>query len=198
MSRGTWSTWSATRPGPAARRCAGWPPRCSPRRPCCWARAPRHRRVPPPDGPARAAGGHRQAPAGRVPQAHRPRRGRPDRLHHGLGPVVVPVNFAVMADSIVIRTGRGTLIQAHAYDQVAFEVDHLDEAMRQGWSVLVSGPAHQVLQPAELNGLRQPPRSGPGPAASARSTCASSPSGSPAAGSKPSTAQDSRAAARPP
>jgi hypothetical protein len=71
------------------------------------------------------------------------------------GPVVVPVNFAVVADSIVIRTGRGTLIQAHAYDQVAFEVDHLDEAMRQGWSVLVSGPAHQVLQPSELRHLRE-------------------------------------------
>jgi hypothetical protein len=71
-----------------------------------------------------------------------------------LGPVILPVNFAVVADSIVIRTGPGTLIQAHGYDQVAFEVDHLDEAMRQGWSVLVSGPAHQVQQPAELCDLR--------------------------------------------
>jgi nitroimidazol reductase NimA-like FMN-containing flavoprotein (pyridoxamine 5'-phosphate oxidase superfamily) len=70
------------------------------------------------------------------------------------GPAVLPVNFAVVDDSIVIRTGQGTLIQAHAYDQVAFEVDHLDEAMRQGWSVLASGPAHQVLQPAELRHLR--------------------------------------------
>jgi nitroimidazol reductase NimA-like FMN-containing flavoprotein (pyridoxamine 5'-phosphate oxidase superfamily) len=71
------------------------------------------------------------------------------------GPVVLPVNFAVVADSIVIRTGMGTLIQGHAYDQVAFEVDHLDEALRQGWSVLVSGQAHQVLQPAELHCLRE-------------------------------------------
>ena len=70
------------------------------------------------------------------------------------GPVVLPVNFAVVGDSIVIRTGQGTLIQAHAYDQVAFEVDHLDEAMRQGWSVLVSGPAHQVLQPSGFRRLR--------------------------------------------
>jgi nitroimidazol reductase NimA-like FMN-containing flavoprotein (pyridoxamine 5'-phosphate oxidase superfamily) len=71
------------------------------------------------------------------------------------GPVVLPVNFAVVGDSIVIRTGQGTLIQAHAYDKVAFEVDHLDEAMRQGWSVLVSGPAHQVQQPSELRHLRE-------------------------------------------
>ncbi len=61
----------------------------------------------------------------------------------------------MVADSIVIRTGPGTLIAAHAYDQVAFEVDRLDEAMCQGWSVLVSGPAHQVLQPAELHHLRE-------------------------------------------
>jgi nitroimidazol reductase NimA-like FMN-containing flavoprotein (pyridoxamine 5'-phosphate oxidase superfamily) len=71
------------------------------------------------------------------------------------GPVVLPVNFAVVADSLVIRTGQGTLIQAHAYDRVAFEVDHLDEAMHQGWSVLVSGRAHQVRQPSELGYLRE-------------------------------------------
>ena len=71
------------------------------------------------------------------------------------GPVILPVNFAVVSDSIVFRTGKGTLIQGHAYDQVAFEVDHLDEAMRQGWSVLVSGQAHQVLQPSELRCLRE-------------------------------------------
>jgi len=71
------------------------------------------------------------------------------------GPVVLPVNFAVVADSVVIRTGKGTLIQGHSYDKVAFEVDHLDEAMRQGWSVLVTGQAHQVLQPSELRHLQE-------------------------------------------
>jgi nitroimidazol reductase NimA-like FMN-containing flavoprotein (pyridoxamine 5'-phosphate oxidase superfamily) len=71
------------------------------------------------------------------------------------GPLVVPVNFAVVADSIVIRTGQGTLIQGHAYDQVAFEVDHLDEAMRQGWSVVASGRAHEVQQPSELRHLQE-------------------------------------------
>jgi nitroimidazol reductase NimA-like FMN-containing flavoprotein (pyridoxamine 5'-phosphate oxidase superfamily) len=71
------------------------------------------------------------------------------------GPVVLPVSFVVVADTIVIRTRKGTLIQAHADDQVAFEADHIDEAMRQGWSVLVSGQAHPVRPPSELRHLRE-------------------------------------------
>ena len=72
------------------------------------------------------------------------------------GPVVLPVNFAVVAGSIAVRTGGGTMIGAHAGDnQVAFEIDHIDEALSQGWSVLVRGQAHRVLQPAELRHLRE-------------------------------------------
>jgi transcriptional regulator with XRE-family HTH domain len=71
------------------------------------------------------------------------------------GPVVLPVNFAVMAGSIVIRTTTGTLIEGHADEQVAFEVDHIDEALRRGWSVLVRGQAHRVAHPAELQHVRR-------------------------------------------
>jgi hypothetical protein len=70
------------------------------------------------------------------------------------GPAVLPVNFTVVADAIVIRTGGGTVIGAHACGQVAFEVDHIDEALRQGWSVLVRGEAHLVAQPGELGHVR--------------------------------------------
>lgn len=71
------------------------------------------------------------------------------------GPIVVPVNFAVLADTIVIRTAEGTVIEGHADEQVALEVDHIDEALRQGWSVLVRGQAHRVSHPAELSRLRE-------------------------------------------
>src|SRR5271165_118026 len=71
------------------------------------------------------------------------------------GPVVLPVNFAVLADTIVIRTAEGTIIDGHADDKVALEVDHIDEALRQGWSVLVRGPAHRVMHPAELHHLQE-------------------------------------------
>jgi nitroimidazol reductase NimA-like FMN-containing flavoprotein (pyridoxamine 5'-phosphate oxidase superfamily) len=66
------------------------------------------------------------------------------------GPVVLPVNFAVVAGTIVIRTGEGTMIDGHADGRVGFEADHIDEALSQGWSVLVRGVAHHVAHPAEL------------------------------------------------
>jgi nitroimidazol reductase NimA-like FMN-containing flavoprotein (pyridoxamine 5'-phosphate oxidase superfamily)/transcriptional regulator with XRE-family HTH domain len=69
------------------------------------------------------------------------------------GPVVLPVNYAVIRGAIVLRTEHGTLIEAHAYDKVAFEVDHIDDALCQGWSVLVAGQAHIVAQTAELRHL---------------------------------------------
>jgi transcriptional regulator with XRE-family HTH domain len=71
------------------------------------------------------------------------------------GPVVVPVNFAVLADTIVIRTAEGTVIDGHADELVALEVDHIDEALCLGWSVLVRGPAHRVTHPAELHRLQE-------------------------------------------
>jgi len=71
------------------------------------------------------------------------------------GPIVVPVNFAVLADTLVVRTAEGTVIDGHADEQVALEVDHIDEAVCQGWSVLVRGPAHRVAHPAELRRLQE-------------------------------------------
>jgi transcriptional regulator with XRE-family HTH domain len=71
------------------------------------------------------------------------------------GPVVVPVNYAVLADTIVIRTAEGTVIDGHADEMVALEVDHIDEALCLGWSVLVRGPAHRVAHPAELRRLQE-------------------------------------------
>jgi nitroimidazol reductase NimA-like FMN-containing flavoprotein (pyridoxamine 5'-phosphate oxidase superfamily) len=71
------------------------------------------------------------------------------------GPVVLPVNFTVVNGSIVVRTSEGSLIEAHGDERAAFEVDHVDEALRQGWSVLVQGQAHRVLQPGELRHVRE-------------------------------------------
>jgi len=71
------------------------------------------------------------------------------------GPVVLPVNYAVVAGTIVLRTSEGSAIEGHANEQVAFEVDHLDEALSLGWSVLVRGRARRVAHPAELHRLQQ-------------------------------------------
>jgi transcriptional regulator with XRE-family HTH domain len=67
------------------------------------------------------------------------------------GPVAVPVNFRMLGDDIVFRTSPGSGLTAGAAQQrVSFEVDHLDETLGEGWSVLVSGHAHAVTEPAEL------------------------------------------------
>jgi transcriptional regulator with XRE-family HTH domain len=71
------------------------------------------------------------------------------------GTMVLPVNYVVTAGTIVVRTGSGSPIAAHGDGQVSFEVDHFDLELAQGWSVLVRGEAHRVLQPAELRNLSE-------------------------------------------
>lgn len=79
------------------------------------------------------------------------------------GPVVLPINFSVVGGSIVVRTSEGSLIEAHGDERAAFEVDHVDEALRQGWSVLVQGQAHRVLQPGELRHVQEAVTTAPWP-----------------------------------
>jgi nitroimidazol reductase NimA-like FMN-containing flavoprotein (pyridoxamine 5'-phosphate oxidase superfamily) len=71
------------------------------------------------------------------------------------GPVVLPVNYTVIGATIVVRTAEGTLIETHGEDRAAFEVDHVDEVLHQGWSVLVRGQAHRVLQAGELRHVQE-------------------------------------------
>jgi transcriptional regulator with XRE-family HTH domain len=67
------------------------------------------------------------------------------------GPVAIPVNYAMLGNDIVIRTsGRADLAADAGQQRASFEVDHLDEALAEGWSVLVSGTARVVTDPGEL------------------------------------------------
>jgi transcriptional regulator with XRE-family HTH domain len=71
------------------------------------------------------------------------------------GPVALPVNFRTLGSDIVVRTeSDATLVSALAVGRVSFEVDHLDDALAEGWSVLVSGIGHQVVEAAELELVR--------------------------------------------
>ncbi|MFE0477322.1 helix-turn-helix domain-containing protein [Streptomyces sp. NPDC058947] len=65
------------------------------------------------------------------------------------GPLVVPVNYQVAEGAIVYRTEPGTTPAQADGHQVAFEVDRIDEAFSEGWSVLVRGPARAVTDPDE-------------------------------------------------
>jgi hypothetical protein len=42
---------------------------------------------------------------------------------------------------------------SYANAQVSFETDHLDEALHEGWSVLVNGHAHKITKARELRSL---------------------------------------------
>ena len=67
------------------------------------------------------------------------------------GLVVLPVNYALRDGAVVFRTTEHgpldedlrTGIEGAEY-KVAFEIDDIDLAKRQGWSVLIQGPAHHV------------------------------------------------------
>jgi len=66
-------------------------------------------------------------------------------------PVVLPVNFTLMPDGILIRTGAGSKFdQACDHAVVGFEIDGYDTTSQTGWSVLVQGQARVLQAPAEL------------------------------------------------
>lgn len=66
------------------------------------------------------------------------------------GPVIVPVNYSVIDGSVVFRTSRGATPSLAAGQEVALEVDRIDDAFSQGWSVLVRGHARAVTDPHDM------------------------------------------------
>jgi nitroimidazol reductase NimA-like FMN-containing flavoprotein (pyridoxamine 5'-phosphate oxidase superfamily) len=59
-------------------------------------------------------------------------------------PMVLPVNYGISGDVVVFRSGEGTKIDAAVCRKVAFEVDDVDEAAGEGWSVVVQGVAEDI------------------------------------------------------
>jgi nitroimidazol reductase NimA-like FMN-containing flavoprotein (pyridoxamine 5'-phosphate oxidase superfamily) len=70
---------------------------------------------------------------------------------HGI--TMLPVNFAVTGKTIIFRTAPDTLLALYADSQVSFEADRLDEALHEGWSVLVHGHAHKVTDERQVKHL---------------------------------------------
>jgi transcriptional regulator with XRE-family HTH domain len=69
------------------------------------------------------------------------------------GPVAVPVNYRVVDGDIIFRTAEDTTLTAVSdAEPVGFEVDRIDDAMSEGWSVLVTGRVRRV-SPDELRRL---------------------------------------------
>lgn len=76
----------------------------------------------------------------------------------GALPAILPVNFALVGDYIVIRTVPGTKLDAAARRAVvAFEVDSYAPDGSSGWSVLVQGVSSEVADAAERAALAASP-----------------------------------------
>ena len=70
------------------------------------------------------------------------------------GPVVLPMNYVLAGDHIIVRTVAFGVVARSAIDQkVAFEVDDVDEFLEAGWSVLVTG-AGTLLTDDQLQRLK--------------------------------------------
>lgn len=67
-------------------------------------------------------------------------------------PEIFPVNFVVDGATVVFRSAGGTKLSAAlSAGAVAFEADGIDGHAR-AWSVMLHGPAHQILEMDELLG----------------------------------------------
>ena len=78
----------------------------------------------------------------------------------GALPTVLPVNFHLDGERILVRTARGSTLEAALRNVVvAFEVDDFDPIEHAGWSVAVTGVATEVGEPTELDAFRHRARS---------------------------------------
>jgi uncharacterized protein len=79
-------------------------------------------------------------------------------LSAGALPLVLPVNFCVDDDRIVLRTGAGSKLDAASRDAVvSFEVDDIDPLFHGGWSVVVTGIAASLESEEDLVRARSLP-----------------------------------------
>jgi nitroimidazol reductase NimA-like FMN-containing flavoprotein (pyridoxamine 5'-phosphate oxidase superfamily) len=79
-----------------------------------------------------------------------------------MGLSIFPVNYRLYEGTIVFRTAQDSPLDedlrtgiAGAEFKVAFEIDHVDEAAREGWSVLIQGAAHHVDSETEREAALQ-------------------------------------------
>jgi nitroimidazol reductase NimA-like FMN-containing flavoprotein (pyridoxamine 5'-phosphate oxidase superfamily) len=66
-------------------------------------------------------------------------------------PVALPVNFKTLAGAVIFRSALDGEVAAIASEEpVSFEVDRIDDAMSEGWSVLATGTIHSVRAPEQI------------------------------------------------
>ena len=72
--------------------------------------------------------------------------------------VIHPMNYALAGRRVYLRTGPTTMLaDAVGRPDVAFEVDVVDPDWQRGWSVLLQGRLHGVVDDEELERNRELP-----------------------------------------
>ncbi|HVB92393.1 MAG TPA: pyridoxamine 5'-phosphate oxidase family protein [Acidimicrobiales bacterium] len=69
------------------------------------------------------------------------------------GPVALPVNFEFTEGEVVFSTDEDKASSLGAAEVVGFEIDRVDEAVSEGWSVLVTGRCRHIEDPEEVQRL---------------------------------------------
>jgi uncharacterized protein len=68
--------------------------------------------------------------------------------------VILPVNFVVDGQDVILRTGAGSKLSSLASSSLAgFEADEYDARTHSGWSVVVSGRTEEVESDDEVRRL---------------------------------------------
>lgn len=73
-------------------------------------------------------------------------------------PAIRPVNHLIDDEAIIIRSHLGSAIVARAADDgavVCYEADELDPVRHTGWSVIATGMARLVREPAAITRYQQ-------------------------------------------
>ncbi|MCW2848418.1 MAG: pyridoxamine 5-phosphate oxidase-related, FMN-binding protein [Marmoricola sp.] len=72
------------------------------------------------------------------------------------GPHIVPVNYSVVDDAVIMRTSPYSLLGTYGRDTtVAFEIDAFDRTLERGWSVLARGRVEAVTDRRDLEHIRE-------------------------------------------
>ncbi len=72
------------------------------------------------------------------------------------GPHIIPVNYSVVDDAIIVRTSPYSLLGTYGRDTtLAFEIDEFDAVLRRGWSVVARGRAVTVTDRDQLDRIRE-------------------------------------------
>jgi nitroimidazol reductase NimA-like FMN-containing flavoprotein (pyridoxamine 5'-phosphate oxidase superfamily) len=72
------------------------------------------------------------------------------------GPHMLPVNYSVVDDAIIVRTSPYSLLGTHGRNTVvAFGVDGFEHGLERGWSVQARGRMEVVTSQQELARIRE-------------------------------------------